>query len=481
MDLLKRLAAPAALLLLIACGGGSKASVQNLASTPQPRPAIATLNLQMEDQTNGTVTRQLFLDPGSGTYQRQYPVVVGNDQELQGVKLWRYDFIDPTAATSPATAFYATLLVRVDDTTTAQTLSFWGRGGSYPALPYTLNPNSLFGGTPVPETPANLKNAAVFLFIRQGNPVRLVDPTVIGKVGPYRDLTSMTVLTTIPGLDFPVGGAQLSTGDATPVIANVGNVNQIIDQVTDPNSPSSGITTPATTVDNERVPTTTRVSPATSEYDLLFAWQPPEMGVTITHGVTADPTIAGEPFASGSASFTGGGFFLTTQPGSPSVVNGRNLLDWTVLQTSTDSQWILGFTAEVSATGSIVAGQQGTSLSDKLPGSGTTNGQVRGYLAGAMSPYARVTQFQGAQDKNIPGYGPAVLYSGTKIPLLARNTRSPIQAKLGQLTIGGRTLWYRQNSTLLGADVLNSDQTLVDRYGTTMSFSAYLPVPASGQ
>jgi hypothetical protein len=214
---------------------------------------------------------------------------------------------------------------------------------------------------------------------------------------------------------------------------------------------------------------------------LVFAWQAPEMGVTITHGVAADPTIAGEPFASGSASFTGGGFFLTTQPGSASIANGRNTLDWTVLQTSTDSQWILGFTAEVASTGSITAGQQGGVFSTKAVGAGTTNAQVRGYLAGAMHPTARVTQFQGQQDRSIAGSGPAVLYVGTKIPLLARNTRSQLQAKLSQLTIGGRTIWYRQNTSLLGADVINSDQTLVDRFGTTMSFSAYLPISTGGQ
>jgi hypothetical protein len=48
--------------------------------------------------------------------------------------------------------------------------------------------------------------------------------------------------------------------------------------------------------------------------------------------------------------------------------------------------------------------------------------------------------------------------------------------QLAQLTVGGRTLWYRQNSTIIGADVLSGDQTIVQRYGTTISFSSYLPV-----
>jgi hypothetical protein len=191
----------------------------------------------------------------------------------------------------------------------------------------------------------------------------------------------------------------------------------------------------------------------------------------------ADPTLVPDPYASGSASFTGGGFFATTLPGVPSPINGRNILDWTVLRSSSDSAWILGWSAEVAATRSVTAGQNGGIWSTLDPGSGVVSAQVRGYLAGTMHPSARIVQFQGAQDKGMPGIGNALLYEATKIPMLARNPRATATAQMSQLVIGGRTLWYRKGSQLLGADVTNSDQSLVDRYGTLASFSAYLPIP----
>lgn len=481
------LAASILLAVTLACGGG--ASIQDLQTADQPRPPFGSLNLVLQDQTNGNSSRQLYLDRGNQAYPTQYPLAVSNDQDLQKVVLWRYDFVE-VAPSSAANTLYATVLVRVDDTAASGFVSFWGRAGSYPVNPYLLSPDSLFGTQNIPDTPANHKATAVFVYLRQGNPVFLASPGTLGPIGPYRVLSdTSTVATSLPGMDFPVGGVTLTTtAGLTSVAGNVDPITNInaassssgtsgsSGSSSGGTSDTSGISTPATTVDDQRVPITSTISPVTSQFDLLFAWQPAALGVTLTHGVYADPTLVPDPYASGSAAFTGGGFFLTTLPGIPSVANGINTLDWTVLRSSTDSAWVLGWSAEVAATQSIQAGQNGALFNTLPSGSGMVNAEVRGYLSGLMSPTAQATQFQGQQDKNLVGGGNAVLYQGTMLPLLARSSSSALQAKLGQLLVAGRTLWYRQNSTLLGADVPASDQSLVDRYGTTLSFSAYLPV-----
>jgi hypothetical protein len=482
MDLLKLrpVQSTAAALLLtalsaIGCGGGSS-SVSDIQNQPRPRPAYGSLNLSMGSTQSGTAptTRQLFLDPGSTQYPKSWPQLVANHPDNQPLVLWRYDFIEP--GVSDGTQWYATLLLRVDDEASASTLSFYGRGGAYPANPVNLNPKTAFSGD-VPETPANKKPISCFLFVRQGVPVNLVNPQIVGKVAPYRSFSDKaTCAINVPGLDFPVGGATLTAGADTSVVG-------IADAVTDMGGSTSGgtggtsqsgITTPVQTVNAERVPTTTLVSPVTSQFDLLYAWQAPQFGVTLTHAVYADPSTAGGDYTTGLMGTSGGGFFLTMRPGSPDPSNGVNTLNWTILRTQTDAVWTLGWSSDLTATTSITRGQSQDVLTTKAAGSAVVSAQVRGYLSGLMAPDSLATMFMGAQDQSVNG-GPAVLLEASHLPLVARQPNATIAAHMGQLVVAGRSLWYRQNTTVQGADVLNSDQSLTDPYGTVLSFSAYLP------
>jgi hypothetical protein len=59
--------------------------------------------------------------------------------------------------------------------------------------------------------------------------------------------------------------------------------------------------------------------------------------------------------------------------------------------------------------------------------------------------------------------------------MIGRTASSGIQGQFGQLLIGGRSLWFSKNGVPVGADVQTADQTLTDRYGTNLTFSAYLP------
>jgi hypothetical protein len=421
-----------------------------------------------------TTYHQLFLDYGSTQFPKSYPILVGNHQDNQSITLWRYDLVEPSA-TDPASAIYGTLLVRVDDGPSGY-VSFFGRAGTWPVGYHTLKPASNFVGD-LPETPQNKVPTACWLFLRQGVPCRIPDPTVIGRIGGYRTLSDKTTVSVnIPGLDFPVGGVTLATSDATPALSSVGNDGPVTEIPLDANGqPLDQITTPVTTVDNERVPTVNQVSPVTSEWDLCFAWQPPSLGVTLTHGFTADPTLVGGLYGTGQMAATGGGFFLTMDPGAPSVADGTNTLNWTFLRSTTDSLWVLGWSADVAATGSVTLGNNAGAFSTLAPGQGVVSTQARAFLAGVMRPDAVATIFQGYQDKNF-SQGPAVLVEAIHIPMIARAKRATMAGQLAQLTVGGRTLWYRQNSTIIGADVLSGDQTIVQRYGTTISFSSYLPV-----
>lgn len=455
----------------VGCGGG-RSSTEDVA--PKLRPPYGGINLVMETAGVQTV-RQLFLDPGSTQFPKKYPILVGNHQDNATVQLWRYDFIEAPAPADPSQALYGTMLVRVDDGS-AGYVSFFGRAGSWPVGAHTLNPATAFVAD-APETPQNKKDTCVFLFLRQGAACRIVDPQALGRVGGYRTLSdSTTVAVAVPALDFPVGGATLTTSGTSPVSVAVGTPSSITPIPLGPDGkPQDGISTPIQTVEAERVATTDRVSPATSEFDLVFAWQPPSLGVTVTHGFYADPSLVGGVFGTGQVAATGGGFFLTQLPGAPSVVEGVNTLNWTYLRTSPDAMWTLGWSADVAATGGVTLGQSQDTFSQLASGQALVTAQVRGFLSGLMAPGARATMFMGRQDKNYNG-GAAALLEGTKLPLIARTPRAVMAGQLSQLVVGGRSLWYRQNQTIIGADVVNGDQTLVTKYGTTLSFATYLPV-----
>lgn len=462
-------------LSLVGCGGSSK--VDDLAIQEQPRPPYSSLNLVVSNADGTQVTKQLFLDPGTSQFPKSWPIKVANHRDNQGVDLWRWDFFEPNK--TDGTQWYATVMARVDNAP-GGIVSFYGNGGNYQTNAYTLNPNTAFSGN-IPETPNNKRATAMFLFIRQGAPCLIAEPQTIGKAAPYRGMGGIAdVSVNIPGLDFAVGGVTLSTDastGATAVTSDVGNSGAISDlQIqTQGSTPSDPITTPITTIDTERIATLTRVDPVTSEWDLAFAWTPPALGVTLTHSFMVDPTLATGSWQTGEFGAVGGGFFLTMNPGAPSPTEGRNTLNWSILRTQSDPVWCIGWAADVSATGSIQAGQGGDALSTKAPGSALVSGQVRGYLSGVMRPSAQITMFSGLQDQQRVG-GAAVLFEGTSVPLIARNKRALITGTLPQTLVGGRTIWSRQNGLVLGADVKTSDQTLVQRYGTTLGFSAYLPV-----
>jgi len=458
--------------LLVGCAGASSSTDTTL-SPVAPRPPYGAVNVTLV--TAGVNTpHQLFLDYGSTQFPKKYPILVGNHQDNQTVTLWRYDFLEPTA-TDAASAIYGTLLVRVDNGATGY-VSFFGRAGTWPVGVHTLDPASNFGGK-LPETPQNKVPTACWLFLRQGTACVIPNPATIGRIGGYRTLSeSTTVAVSIPGLDFPVGGVTLASSDATPVVSSVGNDGAVTQLPLDANGkPLSGISSPIQTVDTERVPTVTQVSPVTSQWDVCFAWQPPSLGVTLTHGFTADPTLVGGIYGTGQMSATGGGFFLTMEPGSPSLADGVNSLNWTVLRSTTNAVWALGWSADVTATGSVALGNNAGTFSTIAPGQGVISTQARGFLSGVMSPDAMATIFQGAQDKAFT-QGSAMLVEATHIPMIARSKTATMSGQLGQLTVGGRTLWYRQNATIIGADVLASDQSLVQLYGSMVSFSSYLPV-----
>lgn len=467
------LVAPLCLFGLLSIGCGGSSSVDDNVKPVMPRPPYGGVNITLE--TGGeTSSRQLFLDYGTTQFPKVYPILVGNHQDNQAVTLWRYDFKEPNAAT-PETALYATLIVRVDDGASGFA-SFWGRGGTWPVGAHVLNPATAFPGD-VPETPQNKVQTACFFFLRQGAPCRIVDPSLIGRVNAYRTLSDKTTVAVhVPGLDFPVGGATLATSGSTVVTSEVGNAGRVTDLQVDENGvPLDGITNPIQTVDIERVPTVDRVSPVTSEWDLCFAWQPTSLGVTFTHSFTADPTVVGGLYSTGQFAATGGGFFVTMLPGAPNVPDGVNTLNWTFLRSTQDAVWALGWTSDLAATGSVSLGNGAGSFSEVAPGSAVVTVQARAFLAGVMHPDAKATIFQSEQDKAF-AKGPSLLLEGTRVPLVARSRRATLPGQLAQLTVGGRTLWYRQNSTILGADVLNGDQTLTNRYGTMISFSSYLPV-----
>lgn len=462
-------------LALVGCGG---TRIENGVVPLAPRPAYGSLNLTLEGSASASVggTRQLFLDYGNTQFPKTYPIVVGNHQDNQSVVLWRYDFTEPSAKDAAA-ALYATLLVRVDNGS-AGYVSFFGRAGSWPVGTHILNPRDAFLGD-TPETPQNKVSTAAFLFVRQGAPCRIPDPTAVGRVQGYRTLSEKTTVSmTIPGLDFPVGGVTLSTKEdsgstaATSVVGNVEAVTEI--PLDDKGVPMDRIITPIQTVDAERVPTTDRVSPVTAEWDLCFAWQPSSLGVTLTHTFTADPSLVGGLYGSGQFAATGGGFFMTMQPGAPSLADGTNTLNWSVLRSTQDAVWALGWSTDVFATGKVALGLNAGSFDVVAAGQGGVSTQVRAYLSGIMHPSARISMFMGAQDQKYEAG--AMVIEGSKVPLVARSKRASLSGQLGQLLVGGRTLWYRQNSAILGADVLNADQTLVDRYGTLANFSLYLPV-----
>ena len=336
-------------LVAIGCGGSKTSETDNVVAA-SPRPAFGTLNLVVNNAsvptstTSGstpapsapvTLTHQLFLDTGQNTsYLQQWPQVVQNHQDNQAITLWRYDFIESAASVTASggtpgqSNWYATMLVRVDDTTSNESLTFWGRGGVFYANAQLLNPSSLFPAeSNLPETPANKKATASWIYVRQGNPVALVDPAVVGKLGPYGSMSNTTtVAINVPGLDFPVGGAGLMPTDST--LQTVGNTAALLDiqqaqaSASGSGASSSGtgttinpIITPASTCESARVPATQLVSPVTSQWDMIFGWQPPSMGVTLTHGIMADSSEGGE-YTNGALSATGGGFFLTMLPGS---------------------------------------------------------------------------------------------------------------------------------------------------------------------
>lgn len=460
------------LLVLLGCAGSS--SIDDLAIQDQPRPPYSSLNLVLSHPDGTKASRQLFLDPGTIQFPKSWPLKVGNHKDNQPVELWRYDFVEP--GKTDGTQWYATMMLRVDNPG-GGVVSFYGNGGNYQTNSYTLNPLTAFAGD-VPETPNNKRSTAMWLFLRQGAPCRIAEPQTIGKAAPYRGMGSVSdVSVNIPGLDFAVGGVTLALDGDTPQTCEAGNAGAISDlqveatdgEVLDP------ITTAISTIDNERISTVNRVDPVTSEWDLCFAWTPPALGVTLTHSFMVDTSNATGPWLSGEFGAVGGGFFLTMNPGAPNPSEGRNTLNWTILRTQSDPVWCLGWAAGVSATGSITAGQGGGALSTKASGSALVSGQVRGYLAGVMNPNAKATMFSGVQDRNRTS-GAAVLLEGTYVPLIARGKRSILGGTLPQTLVGGRTIWTRQNGVVLGGDVKTADQTLVQRYGTTMEFSAYLPV-----
>ena len=514
---------------LVGCGGGMNTQhIDNNTVASSPRPAYGSLNIVMTNasipatttaSTSGSTTgttpvsttlvHQLFLDMGKGNYVNQWPQVVGNDHDNQSSTLWRYDFIETAASvlasggkTGAGTEWYATILMRVDDTLTDGNVTFWGRGGVFPVNAQALNPLTLFP-TNVPETPANKKPAASWIYVRQGNPVSLVDPSVVGEIGPYGAMpTSTQVAINLPGLDFPVGGAGLMPADTT--LQTVGITAPFLDiqiaaaaasatsgttttsATTTPAATTTGtapdpITTPAATCVAQRVvpsaTSNTGVSPFSSQWDMVFGWQPAAMGVTLTHSVLADSAAGGE-YADGSLSATGGGFFLTMNPGSANPAGGVNTLNWTVLRGMSDSVWCLGWSADMTGLTNIQLGQSSDVFSNKLPGAALVAAQVRGYLSGLMTPGAGMTVFQGAQDKNFIAGGNALLIEGSSIPMLGRLPNAQIPGHFAQMVIGGRSIWAVKNGVPTGADVPNSDQSLADPYGTVMNFSAYLPVPA---
>lgn len=482
-----------ALAAMIACGGSSQ-SVQDIQKPSNPRPPYGSLNISIGANGETPTVRQLFLDQGqAGGYKRVWPQRVSNHQDNQGITIWRYDFIE-SANTDLSSRWYATLLVRVDDTTADGQVSFFGRGGSFPINSQILNPQNLFPNS-VPETPENKKDSAVFLFLRQGNAVVLVDPATIGRLGPYGSFpSSTTVVTNIPGLDFPVGGAGLvrssddteAAGITTALFDNqqqsdsgsTSGSTSASGSTTSTSTTTSALTTAATSMATDRVATTTVVSPVTSLWDVCFAWQPSRMGVSLTHGFVADVTAGGN-YADGLVSATGGGFFMTTRPGSAAPREGVNTLGWTVLRTYQDPVWVLGWSADVAAVNGIVLGQSTETLTGKSTGNALTTAQVRGYVAGTMKSDARATVFQGDQDKNLLQGGQALLFEGTDLPMIGRSTSAQITGKFSQLVSAGRSRWYSQNGTPLGGDVPTSDQSLVDHYGTMLSFSAYLPMGVS--
>lgn len=459
--------------LLLGCVSGSS-EVSDLVIQDQPRPPYSSLNLVLAHPDGTQATRQLFLDPGTTQFPKSWPVRVRNHSDNQALALWRYDFLQP--GVTDGKQWYATLLVRTDNAASG-VLSFYGGGGNFVSNAFTLDPLTAFSGD-VPETPANKKATAIWLFLREGAPCRFVDPQVVGKSAPYRGMGSVAnVSVGIPGLDWAVGGVTL-TQAGTTLVSDVGNVGAVSDiqlPSEDATQAPDPISTPITAIDNERVATVNRVDPVTSEWDLCFAWTPPALGATLTHSFSVDTMNAVGPWVLGEFGAVGGGYFLTMLPGAPDPSAGLNTLNWTILRTQTDPVWCLGWAADVSATGGITAGQGGGTLAVKGSGSALVSGQVRGYLAGIMNPAAGVTMFSGVQDKNRLG-GQAVLFEGGALPLIARGKRATIEATMGQAIVGGRTIWTRQNGTVLGGDVATSDQTLLKRYGTVAGFSAYLPV-----
>lgn len=472
---------------MVGCGGARDTSDT---SAEKVRPPYGGINLVMDTGGVGTSV-QLFLDPGTANYPKSYPIVVANHQDCQGVALWRYDFVQVPAPSDASQALYATLLVRVDESASGY-VSFFNRGGSWPVGGYDFNPTTSFSGD-VPETPQNKKDSAVFLFLRQGSACRIINPKTLGRIAGYRNLSDeTTVSVSIPGLDWPVGGASLSSNSYDASEVGIQSDLTALTQTSSSGSTSSSsstssgsstgtsdyINTPITTVQAERVPTSTLVSPATSEYDLVFAWQSPSAGVVETHAFYADPANVGGGYGTGFYSATGGGFFLTQLPGVPSLSDGTNTLNWTYLRSSTDPIWTLGWSADVSAETGIKLGQSADTFSKVAAGQALVTAQVRGFLAGVMHPSARASMFMGKQDWNFAA-GPCMLLEGAKLPLVARTPRATLSGQLGQLVVGGRSFWYRQNSTVLGADVTNGDQTLTSKYGTLVTFAAYLPVEVS--
>jgi len=198
------------LLAILGCGGGRQVSD---APAAEVRPPYGGINLVLD--TGGVkTTQQLFLDPGDGKYSISYPIQVNNDQECQGVKFWRYDFIPVPAPSDASQAIYATLLLRVDNSDSGF-VSFWGSGGTWPVGECRFNPSTAFVGS-VPDTSENRKPSAVFLYLRQGTACQIVDPQTLGRVAGYGALSgSTTVAVSVPGMDWPVGGASLTVQDST--------------------------------------------------------------------------------------------------------------------------------------------------------------------------------------------------------------------------------------------------------------------------
>ena len=300
-----------------------------------------------------------------------------------------------------------------------------------------------------------IANTSAFLFLRNGSQVVL-----------NGDVSSM-----IPGLNFPVGGiALVSLGEdkrskESEII--IGNVGKIID-----------VTESCGSCRNNAVKAVIKqvrdeCARGQSEWDLVFAWQPPILPAVSTFNTT-------HKYA--HSHLVEKGFFATVEP---IVGTNCNTLNQLPCYTDADNAWVLGWSVDGFTDKLVKLG-----LSKNLTPVGKGKIKVGAYLMGAMHPQAEAAWYRDestndADTINGKQIDLAVL-TGTELPMIARDGSGGMSGQFGQLIVTGRTFWLKNNHWS-GNLLLQSDQHLLEDelskqkkcprcYGTTVTFAALLPI-----